>query len=223
MEELRSVAEQIADGAQAVNDAATHTQGDVQAGLRAVAETVRRMAEIRASNQASVDEILGLGEKAHQINSVMDLIDDIAAQTRLIAINASIESAAAGEAGKRFGVVASQVRHLAENVAQSTDEIRQRIREIQVATNELVIAAEQGTKKIEQGVDLSQTTQRALDQIAQSAEQTSLSAGQISISTRQQQTAVEQVVTAHVVADLGKWTDTLNDLVALFDLGQEDE
>jgi methyl-accepting chemotaxis protein len=238
MEQLRSVAMQIADGAQTVSGSAAHTQDDVQAGLRAVSETVARMEEIRAGNEDSVREILLLGRKAQQISAVMDLIDDIAAQTKLIAINASIEAATAGEAGERFGVVAGQVRSLAENVAQSTEEIRQRIREIQTATNELTIAAEQNTKKIDHGVALSQSTQTALDQIAASADQTSISASQISISTRQQQTAVEQVVealhnlnaevsrvaasstqTSGVVADLRYLSNVLNELVTLFDLG----
>ncbi len=238
MEELRAVAEQIADGSQTVSNTATQTQSDVHAGLKAVSETVARMEEIRAGNEASVTEILALGGKARQIGTVMDLIDDIASQTKLISINASIEAAAAGEAGQRFGVVAGQVRRLAENVAQSTDEIRLRVREIQTAINELTIAAEQGTKKIDQGVALSRTTQKALDQIATSADETSISARQISISTRQQQTAVEQVVEAlrnlstevnrvaasskqatGIVADLSHLAQTLNELVALFDLG----
>jgi methyl-accepting chemotaxis protein len=182
-----------------------------------------------------------LGEKAHQIGAVMDLIDDIAAQTKLIAINASIEASAAGESGQRFGVVAGQVRRLADNVGQSTDEIRVRVREIQTAINELAIAAEHGTKQIDQGVALSRTTQQALDKIATSADQTSISAQQISISTRQQQTAVGQVVealhnlsvevdrvaasshqTTAIVVDLGHLAQTLNDLVALFDLGEGD-
>jgi methyl-accepting chemotaxis protein len=239
MEELRAVAGQIADGSEVVSGAATQTQSDVQAGFQAVSETVVRMEEIRAENETSVNEILALGYKARQIGAVMDLIDDIAAQTKLIAINASIEAAAAGEAGQRFGVVAGQVRSLADNVAQSTDEIQQHIREIQTATNELTIAAEQGQKKIDQGVALSQTTENALGKIATSADQTSLSANQITISTRQQQTAVEQVVealhdltadvnrvasssnqTTQIVADLMRLSKTLNELVALFDLGE---
>jgi methyl-accepting chemotaxis protein len=238
MEELRSVAEQIADGAQTVSNFAVRTQGDVQQGLQKVSETVARMQEIRGGNEASVQEILLLREKAQHIGAVMDLIDDIATQTRLIAINASIEAAAAGEAGQRFGVVAGQVRRLADNVAQSTEEIRQRIREIQTATNELTIAAEQNTKKIDQGVALSQDTQKDLEGIAAGAGQTTISASQISISTRQQQTAVEQVVealhdlnaqvsrvaasshqTARVVADLSHLANTLNELVASFNLG----
>lgn len=237
MEELRNVARQIADGSESVSRAAGQTQRDVQSGLQAVGETVARMAEIRTSNESSVSEILALGQKARQIGAVMDLIDDIAAQTKLIAVNASIEAAAAGESGRRFTVVASQVRHLAENVARSTVEIRQRIVEIQTATNELVVAAEQGTKKINQGVDLSQTTQSALEQIAESADETSIAANQITISTRQQQTAVEQVVealgnlsaevkrvaassdqTAQIVADLAHLSDALDEMVALFEL-----
>jgi methyl-accepting chemotaxis protein len=240
MEELRSVAQQIAGGTQTVSNAAAQTQNDVHSGLQAVSETVDRMEEIRASNDTSVNEILALGQRARQIGAVMDLIDDIAAQTKLIAINASIEAAAAGEAGRRFGVVAAQVRHLADNVAQSTVEIRRRISEIQTATNELVIAAEQGTKKINQGVALSQTTQQALEQIAASADQTNLSASQISISTRQQQTAVEQVVEAlqnlnaevnrvaassnqavQVVTNLSHLSDALNEPMASFDLGAD--
>jgi methyl-accepting chemotaxis protein len=240
MEELRSVAQQIAAGTQTVSNATAQTQNDVHSGLQAVSETVARMEEIRACNDTNVSEILALGKKARQIGAVMDLIDDIAAQTKLIAINASIEAAAAGEAGRRFGVVAAQVRHLADNVAQSTVEIRQRISEIQTATNELVIAAEQGTKKINQGVALSQTTQQALEQIAASADQTNLSASQIAISTRQQQTAVEQVVEAlrnlnaevnrvaassnqavQIVTDLSHLSDALNKPVASFDLGAD--
>jgi len=241
MGELRTVAEQIADGAQVVDDSATLTQNDVHAGLEAVSETVARMEEIRTDNEASVQGILALGEKAQEIGSVMNIIDDIADQTKLISINASIEAAAAGQAGERFNVVASQVRSLAENVAQSTEEIRQRIREIQTATNELTIAAEMSTKKIDWGVAHSQTTQKALDQIAVSADQTTISAKQISVSTRQQQTAVEQVVvalqdlsqdvsrvaassnqTAQVVAALGDLSETLNQLVARFDLGDRE-
>lgn len=237
MEELRNVARQIAEGSESVSRAAGQTQRDVQSGLQAVGETVERMAEIRTSNEASVSEILALGQKARQIGAVMDLIDDIAAQTKLIAVNASIEAAAAGESGQRFAVVASQVRHLAENVARSTVEIRQRIVEIQAATNELVVAAEQGSKKIKQGASLSQTTQSALEQIAESADETSSAASQITISTRQQQTAVEQVVealvnlraevtrvaassdqTSRIVADLAQLSDALDEMVALFEL-----
>jgi methyl-accepting chemotaxis protein len=240
MEELRTVAEQIAAGSESANRAAGQTQRDVQSGLEAVSETVSRMEEIRTSNEASVGEILALGQKARQIGAVMDLIDDIAAQTKLIAVNASIEAAAAGEAGRRFAVVASQVRHLAENVGQSTGEIRKRIVEIQTATNELVVAAEQGTKKINQGVSLSQTTQSALEQIATSADETTMAARQITLSTRQQQTAVEQVIealgnlsaevnrvaassdqTSRVVADLAHLSDTLSQMVALFELESE--
>lgn len=238
MQELETTAGQIADDTEKVEGLAARTQGDVQAGLHAVGETVARMDEIRTGNETSVEEILILGNKAQQIGAVMDLIDGFAAETKLIAINASIEAAAAGDAGQRFGVVAEEVQTLAEKVAQSTGDIRQRIREIQTATNELTIAAEQNTKKIDQGVTLSRTAQEALDQIAASAGQTSSSAQQISSSTRQQKTAVGEVgaalrdlnaqvqrvaansnQTAQVVTDLGRLARTLNELVALFELG----
>jgi len=196
MEELAIIAAQIADRAQEVVEDAAETQQMAQNGAQAVADTVAKLDEIRQANESNVREILTLGRKSRRIGEVMELIDNIAARTRLIAFNAALEAAAAGESGRRFSIVAMEVRRLADNVVESTGEIRERIGEIQAATNALVLASEQEAKRIAEGVARGREARRSLDEILESAESTTTAAEQISLSTRQQRTAAEQVVEA---------------------------
>jgi methyl-accepting chemotaxis protein len=240
IEELAIIAAQIAERSSSVVEDATATQEDAQTGARAVADTVAKLDEIRAANESNVKEIIALGQKSRRIGEVMELIDNIAARTKLIAFNAALEAAAAGESGQRFSVVAMEVRRLADNVVESTDEIRQRIAEIQVATNALVIASEQEAKRIAEGVAHGQETSEALTEILTSAQSTTLSAEQISLSTKQQRTAAEQVVEAvrsiqtdsqsvargskeatHVISDLVQLAAELQRAVEQFELGDQ--
>jgi len=124
----------------------------------------------------------------------MEIINNIADQTKLIAFNASIEAASAGEAGKRFGVVAKEIRKLADNVMESTDEIERKIKEIQEAINSLVIASERSSNRIDDGSRLSTHSVGLLSKIVKCAKSTAESAKQISLSTRQQKTASNLVV-----------------------------
>ncbi len=194
VEELASSSAHIADTAQQVVVAASQTQTNAQQGVEAMIETAERLERIAASNQASVAKVRILGEVARQIGMVMDLIEDIAAQTKLIAFNASIEASAAGEAGRRFAIVAGEVRRLAGNVAQSTEEIRGKVEQIQTTTNELIIASERESKEIEGGMAIGDTMAELLDQILRSAQETNLAIQQISLSTQQQRSATEQLL-----------------------------
>jgi methyl-accepting chemotaxis protein len=196
MEEMAIIAAQIAERAGSVVDNAARTQEDAKCGARAVADTVTKLDEIRAANESNTQEIITLGRRTRRISEVMALIDNIASRTKLIAFNASLEAAAAGESGRRFGVVALEVRRLADNVVESTDEIRERVEEIQAATNALILASEQEAKRIAEGVTSGQDASDALRQILESSESTTVAAEQISLSTRQQRTAAEQVVDA---------------------------
>jgi len=195
-EELAIIAAQIAERSGSVVEDATETQSDAQGGAQAVADTETKLEEIRMANESNVKEILVLGRKLRRIGEVMELIDNIASRTKLIAFNADLEAAAAGESGRRFSVVAMEVRRLADNVVESTDEIRERIAEIQAATNALVLASEQEARRIAEGVASGQEARKALDEILESAQSTTIAAEQISLSTQQQRTAAEQVVDA---------------------------
>ncbi len=224
MEEMAATSGQIAESAEQVVKAAAETQKDAQRGVQVVNEILYKMEEIKKGSEASANEIMALGQRSQQISEVMNIINHIADQTKLIAFNAALEAAAAGEAGQRFGVVATEVRRLADTVLEATEEIRERIADIQTATNELAIASEQRGKRVEEGVAQAEVMADALQEILNSAEAVTLSARQIALSTQQQRTAAEQVVEASREVSLGAkqvadgsqdTTQVVNDLLAL--------
>jgi methyl-accepting chemotaxis protein len=154
------------------------------------------MEDIRNDNQASLQEIMALGAKSKQISKIMSLITNLADQTKLIAFNAALEASSAGEAGKRFSVVASEIRRLADSVTDSTDEIEAKINEIQDAISRLVITSEKGANGILAGTAASNNTAERFNDIVSAVNQTSTTAQQISLSTQQQKIASSQVVFA---------------------------
>ncbi|MEO5343927.1 MAG: methyl-accepting chemotaxis protein, partial [Gammaproteobacteria bacterium SHHR-1] len=131
-----------------------------------------------------------------EISKVMEIINTVADQTKLIAFNAALEASSAGEAGRRFGVVAAEIRRLADNVTQSTGEIETKVNEIQDSIGRLVVTSEKGAKGIEEGMQASGRTAERLNGLVEDASQSADSAQQISLSTQQQKTASKQVVTA---------------------------
>jgi methyl-accepting chemotaxis protein len=196
MEEFSASSTEIADHAGSVAAIAEKTLDDTKQGALIFETFVAKMADIREDNQSSIGEILELGKKSKEISSVMEIINGIADHTKLIAFNAALEASSAGESGKRFGVVAAEIRRLADSVMESTGEIENKINEIQEAINRLVISSEKGTKGIAEGMAYSMETGELLSEIVNGANATSIAAKQISLSTRQQKTASDQVVAA---------------------------
>lgn len=196
MEELSASSTQIADHSQSVVDVAELTLENSRKGVDAMQHLQHRMGDIRDDNQQSLNEIVELGSKSKQISKVMDLINTLADQTKLIAFNAALEASSAGDSGKRFSVVAGEIRRLADSVTDSTREIEERIQEIQDAINRLVITSEKGSSSIEAGIQVSSTTAENLNALLDAATRTSSAAQQISLSTQQQKTASNQVVVA---------------------------
>jgi methyl-accepting chemotaxis protein len=235
MEELAATAQQMSENSGQVAEASAQTQESTQQGEEAVTNAAWVMEEINLSNEKMVQEILLLSQRSQEIGEVVNLINVIADQTRLIAFNAAIEAAAAGEAGRRFSVVASEVRRLADNVTNTTQEIHNKVKEIQSASNGLVISAEQGAKKIDEGVASSRLTSEVLTTIVGHTQTVKSLAQQISLGTQQQRTATEQVVEAlrevsagaqqvaqgsqetnQVITDLLKLSEELKEAVARF-------
>lgn len=195
-EELSASSTQIAEHAKAVVDIAQKTWEDTKKGATSIENMILKMAEIHGDNQKSASEIVDLGRRSREISKVMEIINSIADQTKLLAFNAALEASSAGEAGKRFGVVAAEIRRLADSVTESTEEIEGKINEIQEAVNNLAIASEKSSHGIEQGMDFSSQTAALLSDIVDAAHTTMDSAKQISLSTQQQKTANSQVVIA---------------------------
>ncbi len=194
MEELSRTSRQIAQNAESVKEAASKSVEVAQHGTTLGREGVEAMAQIKERVGDIARKTLFLGEKSHEIGKVMEIIKEIAGEIHLLALNAAIESAAAGEHGRRFGVVASEVRRLAEKTRESTETIRGIIAEIQSATNSSVESTEQGTREVERWKETIRLSSEAFSEIIETIERTSEASTQISLATHQQTSANEQVV-----------------------------
>jgi methyl-accepting chemotaxis protein len=138
-------------------------------GLNSVEATAEGMTRIRAAVADTTEKVTGLGAKGERIGAIVETIDDIAEQTNLLALNAAIEAARAGEQGKGFAVVADEVRQLAERSSRATKEIASLIAEVQLGTADAVKAMEVGAAEVETGAGLAQESAVALRDIAESA------------------------------------------------------
>jgi methyl-accepting chemotaxis protein len=188
-----------------VAEAAQQTLENLSSGQDAVDESIQAMERIRSRMQDISERVLGLGERSQQIGDIIDLIDDISDETHLLALNAAIEAAGAGEHGRRFAVVAAEVKNLANRALVAAREVRGVIAEMRQATNGAVLAAEEGGKEVERGVDLAHRAGQVMDVIVMMAERTAQSAAEISLATAQQRSASEQVVeTMREVADVAR-------------------
>lgn len=194
--ELSISSSEVANKCTQVADTATDGLTHSADGMEAIGTLKDKMMEITDANDSSAVKVRDLGIKSNEIGNIMRIINDIADQTKLIAFNAAIEAASAGEAGKRFNVVASEVRRLASSITSSTEEIDQKIEEIQQLSQQLVIASQAESTRIEEGAELANNTVLKFEGLVQGAKSTHSAATQISVATQQQKTATEQVAIA---------------------------
>ncbi|HEU4322255.1 MAG TPA: methyl-accepting chemotaxis protein [Roseiflexaceae bacterium] len=207
IEELGATARQIAIAAEQVAQAAAQTLENLSDGQGAVDSSIQAMERIRERMRDVSQRVLSLGERSQQIGEIIDLINDLSDETHLLALNAAIEAAGAGEHGRRFAVVAAEVKSLANRALAAAKEVKGVIAEIQQATNSAVLAAEEGGKEVERGVELAHSAGQVMDAIVMTAERTAQSAAEISLATAQQQSASEQVVeTMREVAEVARQT-----------------
>lgn len=203
MEELTGTAKQIAQSATSVEKIADDSAQAAHSGFDSVSDALEAMEKIRRRVADISGKTLLLGERSQRITEVLNLIKEIADEIHLLAVNAAIESAAAGEHGKRFSVVASEVRRLAERTRVSAEEIKGIVIEIQSATNTSVLATEQGVKEVESGVSLATRARSSLEEIIQMVDRTTQAIRQITFATQQQRSASEQIVqTMREIADV---------------------
>ncbi len=196
MEELKHASAQIAENTGAVARVAEETLGDARSGKGAIAEFVVAMQQIRSDGLAVVESIAKLSKRVERIGTVVEVIDEIADRSDLLALNAALEGSRAGEAGKGFSIVAAEMRRLAENVMDSTREIKNLIAEIREATQAAAGAADASRKATEEGERLGTVASNAVEGILEGVQETSDAARVINLATQQQRTATEQVVSS---------------------------
>ncbi|PWB32136.1 chemotaxis protein [Pseudomonas sp. SDI] len=247
-------AEQIADASMAVGDMAesidrvsAHAYESAKVAERSVAiankgnevvhNTINGMDNIREQIQDTAKRIKRLGESSQEIGDIVSLIDDIAEQTNILALNAAIQASMAGEAGRGFAVVADEVQRLAERSSSATRQIEALVRAIQADTNEAVISMEQTTAEVVRGARLaqdagvalaeiegvSQTLAELIHSISDAAQLQTSSAGQIShtMSVIQQitaQTSSGSTATAESIGDLARMASEMRRSVSGFTL-----
>jgi methyl-accepting chemotaxis protein len=193
IKELLATSRQIAESAQRVAQIAEQTTEGTRAGSATVDKAHASIGGIRRQVDLIVNHMLELGKKSQQIGSVLDIVSELAEQTNILAINATIEAAGAGESGKRFAVVADEIRKLADRVTNSTKEIRLLIDDVRGAVNTTVMATETGSKAVDAGSRQFGDVAVSFKQIADQVITTTEAAREIELSTKQQATAVEQV------------------------------
>jgi twitching motility protein PilJ len=238
MEAMARSVHQVAASAEASAEAAGKAQEAALKGEQSMRDSLAGMQRIRAETQMISKKIKSLGDRSLEISTIVNTIEEIASHTNLLALNAAIEAAGAGDAGRRFGVVADEIRKLAERAATSTKAIAGLIRAVQQETQEVVVAMEEGTREVEAGYRLTARAEASLQEIASVSRTSSALAQEISLATQQQARGSEGVATAmqsiakvavqteqavlqarKTVTDLVKLADELSSTLARFKLG----
>jgi methyl-accepting chemotaxis protein len=196
MDELEASCRQSALQAQSAVTAAQQALQSAKNGTQTVGATLKGISTMKVKVEAIAEQIVCLSEQASQIGSISQLVSDLANQTSMLAINSSVEAVRAGEHGKGFVVIASEIRKLSDQSHQSTEKISTLVSEIQKAINSTVMATDEGTKTMKMGVEIAQKTERAFTEVTSAVTKVVINNQQVSLNLKQQVDAIQQVVEA---------------------------
>lgn len=196
VEEVKQAAKLSSEQAKTVSHSSVKAVEISYAGRKATDETVHRMKEIRQQMSSVGETVVKLSEQSKAIEEIISSVQDLADQSNLLAVNASIEAARAGDQGKGFAVVAHEIKSLADQSKEATEQIRGILGEIRQWVNAVVMATEQGGKAVEAGVEQSVQAGDSIQALADSVAEAAHAATVIDTSSEQQFIGVEQVAGA---------------------------
>lgn len=226
MEEMAVSIQQVSENAGLSATVADQARANAKQGMEAVQNNITAMTRIRGQVQETSKRIKRLGERSQEVGEIIQLIDDIADRTSMLALNASIQAAMAGEAGRGFAVVAEEVERLADRSTNATKQISTLIKSIQSETNEAVTAMEETTREVVEGSDLANEAGHALNEIDAVSNRLAELIQQISQASNQQARGSEAIaksmmsisdVTQQVAAGSKQATISVGGLVTLAD------
>jgi len=193
VEEMTRTIMENAKNASMTADTAKQARASAEQGGSVVEETITGMKSIAEVVRVSAATVQELGKSSDQIGEIISVIDDIADQTNLLALNAAIEAARAGEQGRGFAVVADEVRKLAERTTKATKEIATMIKKIQGDTHGAVTAMEKGTKHVDNGIKLADRAGTSLNEIVGISQKVTDMVTQIAAASEEQSTTSEMI------------------------------
>lgn len=232
MNEMNATVREVAHNAGSASQASADTRKKALNGQRVVDEVVKSIGEVQETSQQLKADMVQLNERAQDINRIMGVISDIADQTNLLALNAAIEAARAGEAGRGFAVVADEVRKLAEKTMTSTQDVSNAITAIQESTDKSMREVDNAVGKISDATELARQSGASLEEIVSTAETTSDQVRAIAAASEEQSAASDEITrsitevntmsrqsaeamteAAKAVADLAAQAHDLTDLI----------
>lgn len=193
MNQMNATVQEVARNAGSASEASAETRDKAEAGQRVVEDVVRGIADVHETSLTLKNDMQQLNERAQDINRIMGVISDIADQTNLLALNAAIEAARAGEAGRGFAVVADEVRKLAEKTMTSTQDVSSAIYAIQDSTSKSMTAVDNAVASIAKATALANQSGGALEEIVVTAEATSDQVRAIAAASEEQSAASEEI------------------------------
>jgi len=202
-EEMTATSRDISQNCQMAADSSVAAMAAAKSGSAVVGETVAVMGKIAERVQMTAKTIEGLGTRSDQIGEIIGTIEDIADQTNLLALNAAIEAARAGEQGRGFAVVADEVRALAERTTRATREIGDMIKSIQTETRSAVSEMEVGVREVRQGTDEASRSGEAIQQILNQIEAVNIQVNQIATAAEEQTATTSEIAgNMHQITDV---------------------
>src|SRR5579862_3946118 len=221
LEEIEKSTNQTLEKAKTLGKAAERTSEKGQKGLEAVEQSIQGMKEVREKVQIIAQTILDLSNQTQQVGEITAVVNTLAQQSKMLALNASIEAAKAGEAGKGFAVVAVEVKNLAEQSEQATTQVQKILEDIKHAAEKAVMVTEEGTKGVDHGTSLVEQTGDIIRSLSEVIRETTSASQQIEAAVRQESIGIEQItagmgeinqVTSSFVVSVKQTTEAIDNL-----------
>lgn len=219
--EIEKSAMQTMTKAKDLGGVAEKTRQSGQRGLESIETSVMGMKSVRDRVQTIAQTILDLSRQTQQVGEITSVVNNLAQQSKMLALNASIEAAKAGDAGKGFAVVAAEVKNLAEQSEQSTSQVQKILEDIRIATEKAVMVTEEGTKGVDNGLQMIERTGEIIRDLNDVIREASIASQQIEAAVRQESAGIEQItagmneintVTASFVESVGQTTEAMDNL-----------